>query len=151
MLKTPHSFEYNCFEFFKLSCEYETEDKLFVGTSLVFSHTTCSWSTAKKIRETWSREKICPIHSSWHDYWCQESFGAVTQVIGQVFYTKVIMSRVDDFWLICRWMWHSSNTSFILWFDITRSWEGTTLLTSQWSYTEWMKTVTHTSKRLAYL
>ena len=48
MLKTPHSFEYNCFEFFKLSCEYETEFKLFVGTSLVFSHTTCSWSTAKK-------------------------------------------------------------------------------------------------------
>ena len=34
MLKTPRLFEYNCFEFFKLSCE--TQVKLFVGTSLVF-------------------------------------------------------------------------------------------------------------------
>ena len=87
-VRTPRLFEYNCFEFFKLSCE--TQDKLFVGTSLVFpqiSHNVLVIH-GKKIHETWSREKICPIHSSWHDYWCRESFGAVTQVIGQVFTLK---------------------------------------------------------------
>ena len=103
-----------CLVFIELSFVYETEDKLFVDKSLVFSHAMCSWSAAKNLwnlirRKNWSN----PKQLAWLLYWYRESFGVVTQVIGQGFYTKVIMSRVADFWLICRWMWHSSNNSFI--------------------------------------